>query len=187
MSDKYFAVDQEGMRRTLFSKANLPDIYWDVDATPRFQNLENAKVEQQSALNQAQVYNSLINNPVQVLEWPRRWRLAAFADSVDRGSFVLSKIIKSAILNSVRVKCCLPSELPHIHESMVDIVFCYNCFQDMDKQDLMHLRNAHTRNFHLFYAMDGQYEDAIKILRTAPDYVFNIDQISLNRAAKKVF
>lgn len=187
MSDKYYALDQEGMQQTLFKKACLPDIYWDIDVVPRFSNLPNGKVEAQSALNQAQVFNSLLANPKQIVEFPRRWRLAAFNQSSDKAAFVLAKIIKAFILSGIRVHCCIPADLPKVHDDRVDVVFCYNCFQDMERSDLMNIRNAHTRNFHLFYAMDGSYDDATPILRVTPDYVFNVDEISLNRAAKKVF
>lgn len=166
----------------LYQRANLPDIYWNTNVHPRFKDVNTERNAAQKAYQQAQVFKSLLANPRQLTEFPRRWRLGAFSTPIEYASLALAGIVREAIRHSMRVTCCSLTELPSVnqYQSRYELVFVHDVFDDLEPRDYMPLREAHTKNFHLFYSMSGNLQSAIDLLKTSPDYAFQIEQASLH-------
>lgn len=177
--------------KTQYLIAGLPLDYWDTNVIPRFKDYSATEVvAQQSALTQAQVYNSLLYDPLQLRDIPRRWRLAAYANPIDAASIMLGALVRHAILKRMKVKCCSIDELPAVNKysDRYELVFVYNVFDDMDPSYYEQLRIAMFKPFHLMYAMASSNPGDVhtRLLRVSPDYVFNIAAASLQKPTRTI-
>lgn len=170
----------------LYQKAGLPDQFWDLEIVPRFKDITTIKNSVQNAYTQAQVYNSLHQNPRQLFDIPRRWRVGAYSSPIEHGMLTLVQIVKEAIRHGMRISCVSLKDIEKVHTNLTDLVFCYNVFLDVEPQYLYLLREAHFKNFHLFYSMAGTLREAINLIQITPDYAFQVHQSAMSIATPRV-
>lgn len=182
------AIPNQEMARVLYNKAHLPEVSWETNITPRFQTISNAKSDLQTALSQAQVFNTLIHDPTQLRKMPRRWRCAAFSTPLEYSALAMGMVMRYAIVHQMSVMCCSLEELANVnkYQERYEVVFVYDVFDDMEAADYKPLRAAHNKNFHLFYSMTGTLETAIEKLKVSPDYAFHIQQAAMVRSARTI-
>jgi hypothetical protein len=163
----------------------LPDQFWDFSVHPQFRDID--RLEHGKSNKQAMVLKELIANPLQLMELPRRWRLAAYSSPIEYATLTIASIVKEAIRSRIRVKCVPPSKLDTIQPNITDLVFCYGIYSDMDPILLNKVREAHMGQFHFFYAMESvSLIEAIKILKISPDYAFQVHACNISKVEKTI-
>lgn len=158
----------------LFQKANIPDAFWTIEPNPRFKDIDGAKSAMQTADTQARVFKSLLTNPRQLLDIPRRWRIGIYSSPINSGTLAACELIKRAAIANVSCKCVSISDLASLNDSVAEVVLVLDCYLDSEIAHINALRQAHHRPFHLIYVMNSNFKLATEVLQILPDYAFNI-------------